>query len=76
MAIEKQNPQDSQGVLRVADEGPIPDDPASNYSMVLTRGGPDGAVDTITVTKDGISWRQTLTYTGSNVTAISAWVRL
>ena len=73
--MEKQNPQDSQGVLRVADGGTIPDDPFQNYSITLTRGGPSGAVDTITKTLQGVSWVKTLTYTGSNITSISAWVR-
>ena len=70
------NPNDSQGVHRIADMGTIPDDPASNYSYVLTFAGPGGKCDTITASKDGVSWRQTLTYTGSNVTGVSAWVRL
>lgn len=44
---------------------------------VLTYNGPGGAVDTITVTDTlGNQFRQTLTYTGSNVTGISAWVKL
>jgi len=73
--MDKQNPQDSQGVLRVADEGPIPDDPASNYSIVLTKNGPSGATDTIAMTKDGVTWTKTLSYTGSDVTGISVWVR-
>ena len=76
MAITLYNPGDTQGHLRVADVGPIPDDPSSNYSYVLTRAGPDSKVDTITATKDGVSWRLTLTYTGDDLTAISAWVRL
>jgi len=70
------NPQDSQGVLRTADEGVIPTDPASNWSIALSRGGPGGAVDVITKTKDGVSYSRTLTYTGSDVTAISEWVKL
>lgn len=45
--------------------------------QVLTYAGPGGAVDTITVGPDahGFSYKQTLTYTGSNVTGISAWVK-
>ena len=76
MALDKQNPNDSQGVLRVADVWPIPDDPAFNYSLVLTRAGPGGAVDTITRTLQGISWVRTFTYTGNNLTSVSAWTRL
>ena len=75
MPFDKQNPQDSQGILRVADGGQIPDDPSSNYSISLTRNGPGSAVDTVTMTKDGVSWVKTMTYTGSNLTAVSAWVR-
>lgn len=69
------NPQDSQGVQRVADGGTIPDDPFSNYSITLTRNGPSGAVDTIVKALQGITWVKTLTYTGSNLTGVSAWVR-
>lgn len=76
MAHERQNPQDTQGIQRVADAGTIPIDPSSNWSWTFTRGGPSSKVDTITKTKDGISYRQTLTYTGSDLTAISAWVKL
>lgn len=45
--------------------------------QILTYAGPGGAVDTITVGPDarGFSYKQTLTYTGSNVTGISAWVK-
>jgi hypothetical protein len=45
--------------------------------QILTYGGPSGVVDTITVGPDalGFSYKQTLTYTGANVTAISAWVK-
>jgi hypothetical protein len=73
--VDKMNPNDSQGILRVADGGQIPDDPASNYSVVLTRGGPSGAVDTIAMTKDGVTWTKTLTYTGADLTGVSVWVR-
>lgn len=46
--------------------------------QVLTYGGPGSAVDTITAGPDsfGISFRQTLTYTGSAVTGISAWTKV
>jgi hypothetical protein len=46
--------------------------------QALTYNGPGGAVDTITVGPDenGYTYRQTYTYTGSNVTGISAWVKL
>ena len=75
MAVSSQNPQDSQGSNRVADVGPLPDDPSANYVTTLTRGGPDSAVDTIVLTKDGLTWTKTLTYTGDNLTGVSAWVR-
>lgn len=44
----------------------------------LTYAGPGGAVDTVTVGPDrrGFSYRQTFTYTGSNITSISAWVKV
>jgi hypothetical protein len=76
MAISIHNPADTQGANRVADVGPIPDDPAANYVTTLTRGGPGGKVDTITLTKDSVSWVKTLTYTGLDVTGVSAWVRV
>lgn len=76
MSIKKLNPVDPQGALRVADVGAQPDDDGANYAYALTRGGPNGAVDTVTATKDGISWRMTLTYTGNSLTGVSAWVRL
>ena len=76
MSFEHMNPQDSQGVMRVADGGTIPDDPFQNYTMTLTRGGPSGKVDTITKVLQGVSWVKTLTYTGSDLTGVSAWVRL
>jgi hypothetical protein len=73
MPFERMNPQDSQGVMRVADGGTIPDDPFQNYSMVLGYTGSN--ITTITKTLQGVSWVKTLTYSGSNVTAVSAWVR-
>lgn len=76
MAIEIRNPADTQGMQRVADVGPLPDDPTSNYAYTFTRAGPSSKVDTITATKDGVSWRMTLTYTGADLTSVSAWVRL
>lgn len=72
MALDKQNPNDTQGVNRTADVGPIPIDPSSNYSIVLGYTGSN--LTTVTKTKDGISYRKTLTYTGSVVTAVSTWV--
>lgn len=44
--------------------------------QVMTYNGPSGALDTITVgpDADGRSYKQTLTYTGSDVTGISAWI--
>lgn len=76
MAIERYNPADTQGMQRVADVGPLPDDPASNYAYAFTHAGPGGRVDTITATKDGVSWLLTLTFTGSDLTSIAPWVRL
>lgn len=45
--------------------------------QTLAYAGPSGALSSVTVGPDtnGFSYKQTLTYTGSNVTAISAWVR-
>lgn len=45
--------------------------------QVLTYNGPGGALDSITVGPDqkGFFYKQTFTYTGSNVTGISAWVK-
>lgn len=46
--------------------------------QTMTYNGPGGTLDTITVgpDQDGNYYRQTLTYTGSNVTGVSAWVKL
>ena len=46
--------------------------------QLLTYAGPGGAVDTITAGPDpsGVSFKQTLTYTGSNVTGISPWTKV
>jgi hypothetical protein len=45
--------------------------------QTMTYGGPGGSVDTITAGPDaqGFRYKQTLTYTGNNVTSISAWVK-
>jgi len=45
--------------------------------QTLTWNGPGGAVDTITAIDpvSGARWVQTLTYSGSNLTGISAWTR-
>lgn len=50
-------------------------DPAS-LPATYTYAGPDGKLDTVTVGPDsnGDSFRQTMTFTGSNVTSVSAWV--
>lgn len=50
-----------------------PDD----LAQVCTNAGPGGAIDTITAGPDsqGYFYKQTLTYTGANVTGISAWVK-
>jgi len=47
------------------------------FHQTLTYGGPAGAVDTITAGPDalGFYYKQTLTYTGSTVTSVSAWVK-
>ncbi len=74
MAIERQNPQDTQGAERVADVGAIPDDPSSNYVTTLTYNG-DGDVETIVLAKSGVTWTKTLTYTDGSLTGVSAWVR-
>lgn len=49
-----------------------------NLVNVMTYNGPSGALDTITVGPDanGNSFRQTLTYTGTNVTRVSAWIKV
>ena len=47
-------------------------------AQTLTYGGPGGALDTVTVGPDssGNNYRQTFTYSGTNVTGISAWIKL
>lgn len=48
-----------------------------DVATTLTYNGPGGVVDTLTVGPDnrGQSYRQTFTYTGTNITAISSWVK-
>jgi len=74
---------DGSGAAYIVGSGSVPDS-TGNYSLnpeslaqILTYNGPGGAVDTITAGPDaaGLSYKQTFTYTGSNVTAISAWVK-
>lgn len=72
MAVEIQNPSDRQGAARVVDIGPLPDDPGANASYVLSYTG--DVLDYVEVTRHGLTWRKTLTWTGSNLTAVSAWV--
>ena len=47
-----------------------------NMTHVYTYGGPNGAIDTDTVTFGSLQFRKTYTYTGSNMTGESAWVKV
>lgn len=46
-----------------------------SLAQTLTYNGPNGAVDTIAATNGSNTWTQTFTYTDSNITGISQWVR-
>lgn len=56
-------------------------DPASlgyfetdNEQHTYTYNGPNGAIDTDTVTYNGNNWKKTYTYTGQNFTGETKWV--
>ena len=59
---------------RTADQGAIPDDPCSNYTYVLGYTG--SQLTQVDKSKDGLTWRKILTWTGSNLTAVGPWIRL
>jgi hypothetical protein len=63
---------DQRNVRRVVCMPLVPDDGGWNPSYVLAYTG--SQLDTIDVTFAGITYQQTLTWTGSNLTAVSAWV--
>lgn len=44
-------------------------------SLAQTLHRTDGVVDYVEVTSDGITYRQTLTYTDGVVTGVSKWVK-
>lgn len=46
-----------------------------NATHTYTYNGPNGAIDTDTVTNGANSWKKTYTYTGSNMTGESGWVK-
>jgi hypothetical protein len=50
--------------------------PVDSMAQTMTYNGPGATVDTITATDGTNSWRQTFTYTGANITGISAWIKL
>lgn len=72
MAVEIQNPSDTQGATRVAEVGPIPTDPCSNASYALGY-STDGNLTTVEVTRHGVTWTRTLTWTGTQLTAVGTW---
>lgn len=50
---------------------PFPDDSPT----IFTYNGPGSSIDTITKTWQGVSYKKTFTYSGSDITADSGWVR-
>lgn len=64
---------DQRGLLRRVSVCPAPDDVTGNASYVLTYTA-GGQLETITKTIGGISYTRTLTYTGTKLTGIGAWV--
>lgn len=72
------NPQDIgtrdlHGVQRVADIGPLPDDPGSNKPYTLSWTGTQ--LDYVETTQHGVTWRKTLTWAGGVLTGVSVWVQ-
>ena len=49
--------------------------PIDSLAQTMTYNAPGGLLDTITVSYAGNTYRQTLAYTGSNVTSMSGWVK-
>ena len=50
---------------------------SADLPQSMTYNGPGGAIDSVTSGPDarGFTYKQTFTYTGANVTGISAWVK-
>lgn len=72
MAQPKFTRTDERNLERVVPVCPVPDDGSVNASWAITWDGEE--VDYIEKTMNGETWRQTYTYAGGVVTAISAWV--
>ena len=63
---------DQRNLERVVAMPLVPDDLSWNPSYVLAYTG--SQLDTIDVTMNSITYRQTLTWTSGNLTAVSVWV--
>ena len=50
---------------------PFPEDSPTTY----TYNGPGSSIDTITKTWEGLTYKKTFTYTGTDITADSGWVK-
>jgi hypothetical protein len=72
MALTILNAQDPRGILRVAGVLVPGTDEATNHSLALAY-DTDGNCTQIEMTYDLVTYRQTLSWSGGNCTAISTW---
>lgn len=67
------NVADQQGHKRVVDMGAVPDDPGSNWAVIITRDAA-GLVTDVRLTKDSITYKADFGRDADDlVTTISAW---
>lgn len=74
MAQPKLNHPDARGLLRRVHVCADPVDTAQNASYALT--WTNGVVTTITKTVGGVTYSRTLSYSGADCTAVSAWTEV
>lgn len=63
---------EARRLVRRVSVSPLPADAAENASFTLSYTA--SVLDYIEKTIDGVTYRKTLTWTGSDLTAVSAWV--
>ena len=73
MALQTLSPPDERLLVRGVGVCPVPDDVSQNASY--TFGYTGSQITSIVKTLDSTIFTRTLTYSGSTLTAISAWVR-
>lgn len=73
MALTRANANDRRQILRVTPICPHPLDDVANQ-VTRTFNYTAGKLTSVDKTIDGVTYRQTWTYTGDDLTGISAWV--